>query len=312
MNHDNKLIDIAKFVAALIVVGIHTRPLSGISPDLDYILFNGIALLAVPFFFTISAYFLFAKINRTPENESQITHNYAKRLLILYGFWSIPLLPYTLGYRFFGMIPSIGLLPSFFYLIKECLISSSFSGSWFLNASIIGAVVSVFLARKTGQKGLTTIGIISFLLCCMTSTYFFIFKPYIGNIYNDRFILIFEAPEFTFLVSIMYFAIGRYLATTDRESLFMYKHRYMGLLFSVLLVLGEILLIKHSPTPRAINTFTTLIPATYFIAMNLISFEGELNISQNTAYFLRQSSISYTSRISCTQIYLALQISSTT
>ena len=30
MNHDNKLIDIAKFVAALIVVGIHTRPLSGV------------------------------------------------------------------------------------------------------------------------------------------------------------------------------------------------------------------------------------------------------------------------------------------
>ena len=57
--------DIAKFICAFLVISIHTYPLLGIHPTLNLILVSGIARIAVPLFFVISAYFFF---QHTDEN----------------------------------------------------------------------------------------------------------------------------------------------------------------------------------------------------------------------------------------------------
>lgn len=56
----NSAIDLAKLIAALLVVGIHTRPCMDVSIDADF-LFSGIVChLAVPFFAVCSGYYLTA------------------------------------------------------------------------------------------------------------------------------------------------------------------------------------------------------------------------------------------------------------
>ena len=49
-------IDIAKYISALLVVYIHTFPLADISADLNMIVLQAVCRIAVPFFFTVSAF----------------------------------------------------------------------------------------------------------------------------------------------------------------------------------------------------------------------------------------------------------------
>ena len=51
-------IDFFKFIAALVVVAIHTSPLSSFSVDADFILTRVLARIAVPFFLMVTGYFL--------------------------------------------------------------------------------------------------------------------------------------------------------------------------------------------------------------------------------------------------------------
>lgn len=50
-------LDVAKFVCALLVIIIHTRPFTGLSDVIDFYLVDVIARIAVPLFFAISGYF---------------------------------------------------------------------------------------------------------------------------------------------------------------------------------------------------------------------------------------------------------------
>ena len=51
-------IDFFKFIAALVVVAIHTSPLSSFSVDADFILTRVLARIAVPFFLMVTGYFV--------------------------------------------------------------------------------------------------------------------------------------------------------------------------------------------------------------------------------------------------------------
>ena len=86
-------IDIEKFICALLVITIHTRPFSGISDILDFYLSDVIARIAVPLFFAISGYFFFrslryenGKIVNCTSNRKRL-FKHLKRLGLLYvGF----------------------------------------------------------------------------------------------------------------------------------------------------------------------------------------------------------------------------------
>ena len=56
-------IDIAKYISALLVVYIHTFPLADISADLNMIVLQAVCRIAVPFFFTVSAFLFFRRID---------------------------------------------------------------------------------------------------------------------------------------------------------------------------------------------------------------------------------------------------------
>lgn len=85
-------IDLGKFIAAVLVVLIHTHPLKWFSVDLEYYSVQGIARLAVPFFFVCSGY-LYARSALKKNWAWSTLGGYLKRLLIVYGVWSLVYLP---------------------------------------------------------------------------------------------------------------------------------------------------------------------------------------------------------------------------
>lgn len=92
-------IDIAKYISALLVVYIHTFPLLDISETANMFILQAVCRIAVPFFFTVSAFLFFRRIDvqagwRDAVNLAQLKH-FLRRIGLLYLVWTIIYLPYT-------------------------------------------------------------------------------------------------------------------------------------------------------------------------------------------------------------------------
>lgn len=140
--------DVLKFIMALLVVAIHSEAVNEYKTIYKFI--YPLLETAVPLFFVISAFFVFRKLRSTDNKNSNSTIlHFTKRLLILYGFWFIiqlPLVIYTRHYLQYDLT----ILP--FILIKDLILCSTFHGSWFLSALIVGVWIIYLLQKKLDDK----------------------------------------------------------------------------------------------------------------------------------------------------------------
>lgn len=84
-------IDLLKFIMAVCVVAIHTQPLYSIQSIVVKRLFDTITSLAVPYFFSVSGFLLFSKIdaNILSRKSMEVCKKYLSRVLSLYVIWNI-------------------------------------------------------------------------------------------------------------------------------------------------------------------------------------------------------------------------------
>ena len=139
-------IDIAKFIACILVVGIHTRALSTVLRDNYYFWDACIGKLAVPFFFVTSGFFLQRKLEKE-KSKKAVIKSQLYRLGIPLLFWEscniLILLPQMLlekGYR-----------EGIFYILKSILFYP-FGAMWYVQALIVAIPVVVWLDTKNGLK----------------------------------------------------------------------------------------------------------------------------------------------------------------
>ena len=86
-------IDFFKFIAALVVVAIHTSPLSSFSVDADFILTRVLARIAVPFFLMVTGYFLLPQYLFEKSMDRRPLQHFLKKTVLLYGIAIIIYLP---------------------------------------------------------------------------------------------------------------------------------------------------------------------------------------------------------------------------
>ncbi len=80
-------LDLLRILMATMVIGLHTRWLSQVSPLWEQLTVNGLFRMAVPVFFLINGYYAFETI------DSGRTAAWLKRILQIYVFWAIVYLP---------------------------------------------------------------------------------------------------------------------------------------------------------------------------------------------------------------------------
>lgn len=157
MNKGYPLIDKMRIVAAILVVGIHIYPFKNISPTLDFLLTRVLGRLAVPFFFMVSAYFLF--------QDGYPSYKKIKKTLFDLGKWymisAIIYLPIVIGN---GYLTSSHL---FFEILKDIFIDGLFYHLWYFPAVMIGLVIVLGLLKylKVTQVFYITIGLYFIGLC---------------------------------------------------------------------------------------------------------------------------------------------------
>lgn len=142
-------LDIAKLFFACIVVGMHQHPFEG---ETFLYTWEWIRRMAVPFFFVASA-FLFFQRNPGP---AELKH-YVSRMLKLYGFWFVILLPHTISLR---CDPSATVLWNVGHMLHLFIHGSTFGGSWFLMALIITIPLVYWLEKKVGMRWTLAIALV--------------------------------------------------------------------------------------------------------------------------------------------------------
>ena len=201
--------DVLKFVLSILIVATHTSFFEGYLTPL--------VRLAVPAFFMISGYFFFSRTNSCDTEEKKkaylkksVTHN-----LKLYLFWFILLLPLTLYIRKYH---TMGFFGGALHLVRDFLFGSTFQSSWYIVALITGFVIVLFLSEKISQSALIIIGVIFYIPSLLSSNYEFLLESSdLLKAAGESLSKVFLLPCRNFSVSILYIAIGKYLAEKNYE-----------------------------------------------------------------------------------------------
>ena len=84
-----KSLDVAKFVSAVLIIILHTAPFGSYSKALTFGFRNIITVVAVPFFFFVSGFLAFGKLNSLEIGKrKEYIKNYLSRIAIMYFIWS--------------------------------------------------------------------------------------------------------------------------------------------------------------------------------------------------------------------------------
>ena len=159
----NCSIDIFRYVCAIMVVGIHTQPLSEFSYEAGYIFSNIVPRIAVPFFFAAAGYFYVQKL----ERGQKPFFPYIKRLLIPYFIWSI----------IYDIVDFIAReQPDMKHFLAGCVyrfvITGTYEHFWFFPALLFAVCCTTLLFKIGGGKLLIPIGIFLYGIGCLGCSYY--------------------------------------------------------------------------------------------------------------------------------------------
>ena len=160
-------IDLLKVVASLLVVAIHARPFEGDHYPLFISLFSR---MAVPTFFVVSAFFFFRK---SPDGAQ--LKRYLKRMAWLYAFWLV-VESYMVVESYF-ILHDWSLGKTFAILLRNFFLNSTFSGSWFIMALMLGVPLVWALSRRLSTWWIAGIGVGIYAGVTVTSNYY----PYLPS-----------------------------------------------------------------------------------------------------------------------------------
>lgn len=248
-------LDILKCVLAIAIVAIHTQ----LYPHILYPWLR----LAVPLFFVISSFLLFEKINEAIdyENKKQILFKYLRRNAILYLFYFIILLPYTFYIRNYF---EDGIVLGILRLVKSILFASSFSASWYIQATIAGTCIIFYASQKLSNRSLLLISSVIYLIVCVRSSWLVLFDE---NIIVSKIYYFYEKffgnPVFSAPSSFIWITIGKCFA--ERSFLIKRKYAKIALLLSWVFLYFEWFVVKYYTGEYKNDCYIFLVPSTIVI-----------------------------------------------
>jgi len=162
-------LDYFKIAAALLVVAIHTSPLTSVSVEADFIFTGIIARIGVPFFFMVTGYFIMPQYLFGKSADPQPLHRFVRKTLVLYGIAVAVYLPVNV---YAGQFKGAG----FFDIFRMLVFDGTFYHLWYLPAAILGVLLVWLLGRRFSVIHLETLlidnSIAHYIIVCTGSVLF--------------------------------------------------------------------------------------------------------------------------------------------
>ena len=160
------MIDVLKLLAAGMIFIMHTGQLQAI-PALGFS-WEVLSRWGVPFFFLVTSFFLFSKETDGQLDEA-VLRRYCRRIALLYSGWFVLNLPGTLAA--FAGTHDIRSLSAWLEFFKNALLSSTFTGSWYLLSCMFSAWFVSMLGKRVSDTGTLLAALPFQILCILSSAY---------------------------------------------------------------------------------------------------------------------------------------------
>lgn len=257
-------IDCFRFIAALLIIAIHTSPLLSFNETADFILTRVIARTAVPFFLMTSGFFM---VSEYTKNADRLI-NFIKSTATIYGAAILIYIPVNIYNGYFGMD---NLLPN---IIKDIVFDGTLYHLWYLPASITGAVIAWYLVKKTGYKEAFAVSFILYLIGLFGDSYYGVIKGISGL--NRFYSLIFSVSDYTrngIFFAPIFIVLGGYIADNNFNASF--KKSIYGFIISFAVMLTEAMMLHLYGLQRHDSMYVFLLPCMYFLFNALLHFRGK-------------------------------------
>lgn len=256
-------IDYFRFIAALLVIAIHTSPLMTYTETGDFILTRIIARVAVPFFFMTTGFFLVSEHSRNADRLK----SFVKKTALIYGVSIILYLPLNVYTGYFSMDY---LLPN---IIKDVLFDGTMYHLWYLPAAIIGGALAWYLVREKGFTKAFVISAVLYAFGLLGDSYYGLTEriPVLNAAYQQ----LFELSDYTrngIFYAPIFFVLGGYIAAQAKTV--NVPKNLVGFAVSFLLMFGEGMLLHKLGFQRHDSMYIFLIPSMYFLFCALTAWRG--------------------------------------
>lgn len=244
----NDLIDIEKFMMALMVAAIHIVPLA----QYNEILYPWLRL-AVPFFFLCSSYYFFDKLKYV-KDTAVVLKKFVKRNIKLYAFWSLFWFPFILF-----MNRDVSGIRLIVRLIRGIVFTGTFGGSWYIIAQI-EAVLIVYVCRNKNliKKIMRCIAALCFVLTCLSTNYANLINQKIAAFLQNNSIV----PVYLSVIAALpWVALGEFFSDIEIDKVINTWIVVFGGLVGILLLNTEY---------RMLNTIRSNINDCYFMLILLV------------------------------------------
>jgi len=262
-------IDRFKLAAAILVVAIHTGPLSAWLPYADFVLTGIVARLAVPFLFMASGFFFFGKLSGERRSDSASLRKFSLRVCALYGAGILVYVPFNVYNGYFDESPGIG------SILKDLVFDGTFYHLWYLPALILGTWIVFGLRAVFSEKGVLAAASALYAIALPGDSYYGLtgLSPMLTVAYDGLF-MIFDYTRNGLFFAPIYIALG---ALAARRPLRDRPKRAYAAAFAVSMacLLGEGVALHAANWPRHDSMYAALVPAVYSLFRLLQSGEGK-------------------------------------
>lgn len=257
-------IDYFRFIAALLIVAIHTSPLSSFSETGNFIFTRIVARVAVPFFFMTSGFFLISRYTCNAEKLGA----FIKKTTLIYGVAILLYIPINVYNGYFKMD---NLLPN---IIKDIVFDGTLYHLWYLPASIIGAAIAWYLVKKVHYRKAFLIASVLYIIGLFGDSYYGIVKSI--SCLNVFYNLIFQLTDYTrngIFFAPIFFVLGGYIS--DNQNRLSLKRSIVGFIVCFALMFGEALTLHHFDIQKHDSIYVLLLPSVYCLFNLLLHFRGK-------------------------------------
>lgn len=290
-------IDILKMIASVMIFTMHFNAFKNFG-KMSF-LFEILSRWAIPFFFIASSYFL----HQTSDNSiisKEALMKYISRIFSLYFVWFIINLPSIFFIRLYGEnLTSLKIWGKFLF---NSIISSTFTGSWYLNSCLFCALI-FYCFEKTKRKGLLLfISAFTQVICILSSAYH-------GVLLNIPLKIIdFLHFPLNIFGGMFYFYLG-HLIYEKQEILMNYSKRIFLILSALFYFLYglEIYLTRHYNIYKSSDQAFLIVPFSFFffcLVLNMSTSFKHSKVCRNisTIVYCAQSNIIVLSRWFCKKL----------
>lgn len=220
--------DAFKWLAAFLVVAIHTSPLESIWPYGDFLLTRIAARLAVPFFFMLTGYFT-VQVKKTE-----------KKLFLLYLGVTCLYLPVQI-YKYMG-----GETFTAGRILKDIFFDGTFYHLWYLPACMLGLALMTLLL-KCGKENAVAISILLYVIGLLGDSYFGLVRlsPVLSKVYDGMFTCFSYTRNGIFMAP-LFLILGRLFREKEKKRKQNKEKELILFLCSFVLMIQEALLLHNT------------------------------------------------------------------